>query len=148
MSQELRDRWNVCTETPTLVPSQTTTSTCRRPPRDGLPGTAGLACPQLPCTRGFLSAFWCLRLRVHNRLKTTRPPESSHIKHPEQTGKTTQRRYTSCGRRCTCHPQRLEKLHPRNSSCRRSDTQQRQPLAIKTPPSRILNSKEELKEKN
>ena len=72
VSQELRDRWNVHTETPTLVSSQTTTPTCRRPPRDGLPGSAGLACPQLPCTRGFSSAFWRLRLRVHSRPKTVR----------------------------------------------------------------------------
>lgn len=33
--------------------------------------TAGLARPQLPCTRGFSSAFWCLHLRVHSRSKTT-----------------------------------------------------------------------------
>lgn len=50
-----------------------------RPPRllaGDLPemgsGSAGLACPQLPCTRGFSSAFWLLHLRVHSRPKTTR----------------------------------------------------------------------------
>ena len=36
------------------------------------PGLGWAGVPQRPCTRGFSSAFWRLRLRVHSRPKTTR----------------------------------------------------------------------------
>ena len=111
-----------------------------RPPRllaGDLPemgsGSAGLACPQLPCTRGFSSAFWLLHLRVHSRPKTTRHHWKALIQNVQSRQENDPEETHVLWETLQLSRPEARDTTPTRQQLSRSDVQQSLPLAIKTP---------------